>query len=334
MKNSLRFRLFAILLSLITINSFSQSSLYVSSGANFMITSGTVVFIDSIVLTPSADFNITGLNSLTRDVVAIPPPPTTYIDRVYRFLSTLPAYSGDVGIYYQDSELNGIDENTLTLNNYDGIEWTAYNIGVTRDPVNNFVTTAGLINLFINQATLATNVVVPVTLSRFTIQNNSCVASLDWSTTTEQNSKHFEVQHSMDGIYFKTIGIVKSQGNSNTGKRYSFNSNLSVQNNYFRLLMVDIDGRSQYSSILSVQSDCHNTHFTLYPNPAKNNVTIKGIAAGNHLRILDNTGKIVNLIKAAGSSESINISNLAAGTYIIQVIHNNKVLENLKLVRE
>jgi hypothetical protein len=146
--------LLTAIVTAICISCFSQSSLYVSAGANFNITAGTYVFIDGLQLKPSADYNITGENRVTRVATATPPPPTTYINRVYQWAQTAPAYSGDITIYYQDAELNGIDESALSLNVYDGTNWMVYP-ATLRDAANNFVTTAGLNGVTFNQATLA-----------------------------------------------------------------------------------------------------------------------------------------------------------------------------------
>jgi hypothetical protein len=135
--------IFSALLTAICITGFSQSSLYVSAGANFNITNGTYVYIDGLQLKPSINYNITGENRLTREATATPPPPTTYINRVYHLEQTLPSFSGDITIYYQDSELNGLNEDSLKLNLYNGTFWNAYTV-TTIDATNNFLTTAGL----------------------------------------------------------------------------------------------------------------------------------------------------------------------------------------------
>jgi len=326
--------IFPLLLTAICTNCFSQSSLYVSTGANFYITSGTYVYIDGLQVKPTANYNITGENRVTRDAIATPPPATTYIQRVYHLLQTLPTYSGDITIYYQDSELNGLNENTLNLNVYNGSTWNAYT-ATARDAANNFVTTTGLSIIAVNQATLAApGAALPVTLSGFTVQNNSCTANLKWTTASEQNSKHFEVQHSTDGITFSTKGLVAASGNSNVEKRYSFNTLLSDGNNYFRLRTVDIDGSSELSAIVSVRSNCNANVISLYPNPARNMVTVTGLNGANQLRLLDNLGQVLTTIKTTNQSERINLSNMTAGTYIIQVVQDGKVIENMKVVKE
>jgi len=334
MKQNIMVRLLTLLLSSITIHGYAQPSLFVSTGANFYITSGTFVYIDGLQVKPSINYNITGENSVRRDATATPPPPTAYIQRVYHLLQTLPAYSGDITIYYQDSELNGQNENTLNLNVYNGSTWNAYT-ATARDAANNFVTTTGLSNIAVNQATLAApGAALPVTLSGFTVQNNSCTANLKWTTASEQNSKHFEVQHSTDGITFTTKGLVAASGNSNVEKRYSFNTLLSDGNNYFRLRTVDIDGSSEFSAIVSVRSNCNANVISLYPNPARNMVTVTGLNGANNLRLVDNLGQLVRTIKTINSSETINVSGLPAGTYIVQVVQDGKVIENMKVVKE
>ncbi len=139
-----------VLAGICTLKGFTQSSLYISSGANLYITTGTNVSIDGFVLKPSVNYNITGLNSVTRNATATPPPPTTYIQRVYHLLSTLPAYSGDITMNYQDAELNGLNENLLNLNVYNGVTWNLYS-AASRDAINNFVNTTGLTNISLNQ---------------------------------------------------------------------------------------------------------------------------------------------------------------------------------------
>jgi len=62
------------------------------------------------------------------------------------------------------------------------------------------LTSAGSSDIFIVK--LAPSGSLPVTLFGFSVQNNLCTASLKWTTATEQNSKHFEVQHSSDGVSF------------------------------------------------------------------------------------------------------------------------------------
>jgi hypothetical protein len=332
----INYKLLTLLVSLITLQGFAQTTLYVSSGTNFYITTGTDVYIDGIVIRPSINYNITGENSVTKDVTATPPPPATYIQRVYHLFQTLNGFSGDITIYYKDAELNGLMENSLNLYVYDGATWNVY-LPTSRDEVNNYITTSGLVNIALNEVTLTNNAdgaALPITLTGFTAQRNRCVANLKWTTATEQNSKHFEVQHSTDGVRFTTVGVVPSSGNSNIEKHYNFSINLNNQNNFFRLQMVDFDGSSKFSPTLSVTTNCSSNIITLFPNPTRNTVTITGLSGDNQLRLLDNLGQVLKIIKTTNHTETINVSTLPSGTYVIQIVQKNEVIKNIKVIKE
>jgi hypothetical protein len=333
MRQIINLRLLTVLFCTLSVQAFSQAGLYIASGSNFFITSGTIVSVDGLVLTPSVNYNIVGTNAVTRDATATPPPPTTYIQRVYHLLQTLPAYSGDITVYYQDAELNGIAEAALNLDVYNGSIWTIYSPAL-RDATNNFVTTTGLININLKQLTLATLTAVPVALTSFNVRNNNCIAMLNWTTATEQNSKYFEVQLSTDGINFNTVGFVPSNGNSNIERQYNFSSNLINQNNYFRLNIVDIDGSSKFGPIVMVTTTCSNRVITMYPNPSRSTVTVRGLTGDNRLLLLDNLGQVIKSIKTSNYSETLNISNLPSGAYLLQILSNNKVTDNIKVVKE
>jgi hypothetical protein len=125
----------------------------VSPGTDMTIKQGTVFSADSLVLIPSVDFTIsnTALNKSATVTHALNNP---YIARVYQFGNTSKQFSGSIQINYLDAELNGIAESQLELNIYNGTAWKAF-APVTRDAVNNYLLTAGLNCISLNELTLA-----------------------------------------------------------------------------------------------------------------------------------------------------------------------------------
>lgn len=114
MKKKVHFCLFA--LSLLTaIQVFSQAGLSVSPGSQVFIASGTPVSIGSLVLTPSVDFTISGANDITRHTTTTNTTSDPYAERVYRFSSAIFSFSGTIGFYYKDNELNGLPEDGLFI---------------------------------------------------------------------------------------------------------------------------------------------------------------------------------------------------------------------------
>lgn len=76
---------------------------------------------------------------------------------------------------------------------------------------------------------------------------------LQWSTSSEQNTRDFAIQHSVDGLRWSEIATVAAAGNSTTERTYQY-LHLSPAHglNFYRLLQRDIDGRSSYSEIRSI----------------------------------------------------------------------------------
>lgn len=313
---------------------FSQSSLYISAGTNVVISPNTKVFADSLLIKPSSTFTISGANSVTNDATAIPPPVPSYINRVYHFLQTTTPFSGDIAIYYRDAELNGLTENSLNMSIYTGSAWVSYTPS-SRDAVNNVVTRTGLTAVNLNEITLtAPGVVVPVSLYRFTGESRGCTALLKWSTASEQNSKHFEILQSTDGSNFSVIKIIPASVNSSTLKDYSYIASLTGKENYFRLRMVDLDGESKFSNVLSITGDCDQNIISVFPNPTNNSITITGLTGSNQLKIIDGAGRVLSSTSTGNISETINLSAFAAGNYIVQVVQNNKIIKNIKIIKE
>jgi hypothetical protein len=171
---------------------------------------------------------------------------------------------------------------------------------------------------------------LPVTLSGFSVQNNFCTANLTWTTATQQNSKHFEVQYSTDGVTFTTKDIVAAGGNSNVEKHYSYSSNLTNKNNYFRLRLVDQDGSVKFSPVVRATGNCGGA-VTVYPNPAKDRIYIQGAEKLKQIQLLDIQGRLIKNLQSSGSN-NFNIQFLKPGTYWVKMIGDE--VQTFKLIKE
>jgi hypothetical protein len=167
---------------------------------------------------------------------------------------------------------------------------------------------------------------------RFTLFNAKCdnkKVLLTWKTAQEQNSSHFDIEKSEDGIHWTVISTSPAAGNSNSERSYSFTDNNPVQNNYYRIAEFDLDGRSHFTSIL--QSSCNTTNtFNLWPNPVHDKAFIN-ITANNAsqvmIRISDSKGALVKMQRAMvlqGSNQlSVDMKRLANGIYSVSIDWNN-----------
>ena len=148
---------------------------------------------------------------------------------------------------------------------------------------------AGLSNptcTYLNEYTLIVNSCgqLPVTLTSFTGKYSGGVSTLDWQTSQELNSDHFDLFKSADGHDFSLVTSIKAAGSSNVSKNYSYqdNSPNTGSNVYYRLKQVDIDGKYTFSSVVKLAIGMSTTA-VVYPNPFNNDFTISFSATKQHL---------------------------------------------------
>lgn len=95
--------------------------------------------------------------------------------------------------------------------------------------------------------------VLPVTLISFKATSVENGVLLMWITANEVNSNYFEVFKSTDGSNFKSIAAIKSNGINDLIVNYSFlDTNPGLGTIYYRISQVDLDGTSQYFTVVSV----------------------------------------------------------------------------------
>lgn len=168
----------------------------------------------------------------------------------------------------------------------------------------------------------------PVTLTEFTGQLKNEQAELKWATQQEVNFSHFNLQRSITGSDFVSIARVAAKGGTAVNN-YSYIDNRFTKagNYYYRLQMVDKDGRTSYSNIVTLQLR-PGFSFSLV---ATRNEAIVGLNDANgivNIRLMDLNGKVLTQQKqsvTAGEVIKLPISHLASGMYMIVVEYNGAV---------
>ncbi len=166
-------------------------------------------------------------------------------------------------------------------------------------------------------------VALPIELIDFTAVESSKGIQLDWSTATEQNNSHFEIEFSTSGGGFKSIGEVKGFENSSEVKEYVFvHDSYEGGSNYYRLRQVDLDGRFSYSPIVVVQSRGNNP-LNIRPSLVKDYIHLtfeSTIQSDVVVQIVGVTGQQYKrtVIAANDLEADIEVSDLYPGIYIIR----------------
>ncbi len=327
-----------------------DATLTETTGNNVYGTSGTIQTTRNL---SNVDENVAGLGlkiteasnlgstTIIRGHAAQTGNSNTGIKRYYTVSSANSPSNATIVFNYIDSELNGCDEADLILfkSTNAGSTWIDMN-GVV-NTTDNYITLSG-INSFSWWTAGDEGIPLPVSLLDFSAKckpNNS--VELNWSTASEINNSHFEIQQSFDAENFQTVGRIDGAGNSNTILNYkSIVENTENIQTYYKLKQVDFDGKFEYSKVIAVNcSENQLSSIDVYPNPFTNEISIDfntllkynvKVEVRNKLGILIK----VEVIEANSSNNKIELSrNLSAGIYFV-VISNDKETIVRKLVKE
>ncbi len=179
--------------------------------------------------------------------------------------------------------------------------------------------------------------VLPIQLVSFVAQPQNNRVQLNWVVASEVNVSRYEILYSTNGTNFISIGTQPATHSSNYSQMHT-----SPQQglNYYRLKIIDIDGSVSYSEIRKVNFGKAGDMVSLYPVPANAfvNITVTAGMTGKpaiiRLFSVDGSLMLQQNITAFSQTETINVSKLAAGKYILSMyINNETVNRQIEIVR-
>jgi hypothetical protein len=94
-------------------------------------------------------------------------------------------------------------------------------------------------------------------------------AQLNWSTASELNNSHFEVEKTTDGKNFTKVGEVKGNGTTNKISKYAYTDKTAGSATvYYRLKQVDFNTKFEYSKLVAVKgTGASSNNSTTGPKP-------------------------------------------------------------------
>ncbi len=177
---------------------------------------------------------------------------------------------------------------------------------------------------------------LPVKLTSFNATRKAdSKVGLSWTTAQEENVSHFVIERSVDGSNYTEVGMVFAFGNSNTTREYNFTDDLKNNSNgiiYYRLRMVDMDGRMNNSMVRLIRTggDKGTASISAYPNPVVNELRVTLPAAWQDksvtIDIYNNNGQVVkrSMAAKANQTEIVNMSDIGTGLYIVRVSNGSE----------
>ena len=303
-------------------SSRGQSGLSIQGGVTFFITSANTVYIDGLALTPSVNYSIGAPNSVARNTTLTHNATNPYISRVFSWTDVLSSYSGTVTIYYLLSDLNGIPESNLTLNDFNGTAWSPLNTGITRDQINHFVTTAGLTNVSLQELALANSVSpLPLKWGPINAYRRNIEVKVEWLTYDESNVLHLQVEKSLDGNSWTPASESLAAYNTPGEHRYTWEDLAAGTGRvFYRIREEDMDGHSVYSPVATAGPLLVNAGLMVYPNPTAARLTISANSGIRSVMLYTLDGRLVREERPGGAILfDIDIHSFSAGVYYLAI---------------
>ena len=188
------------------------------------------------------------------------------------------------------------------------------------------------------QYVLASTSLLPVKFLGFNVTKKEGNGLLAWQIENESSiTDRYEIERSLNGLDFKKVNVLLPKKNGSTTNAYEYTEfNLAAIRPsgpiYYRIKQVDKDGQFALSATKSVSLDARNLQIGVYPNPIKTNATLYLDLVKDAritITINDASGKQVQnipmqLFKGVNKKE-INMSGLAAGSYLLKVNTGDEV---------
>jgi len=190
---------------------------------------------------------------------------------------------------------------------------------------------------------LVPNAVLPVELTSFTALCNSTndEVSVRWTTASEHNSSHFNVERSTDGSSWDLMTTTNAAGNSTITQVYEVKDFdvRAYETIYYRLQQFDQDGASKQYGPVSVSCSDGQNSWEVFPNPAGSEVTIllKGdfAAESTQIHITDINGKSMQVIQhEQGQLITVDLRAYAPGVYIVRLMDGKNNDQFVRLVKQ
>jgi hypothetical protein len=172
---------------------------------------------------------------------------------------------------------------------------------------------------------------LPATFLKTSARFEKGKGQIQWTTATEINIAAFEVQRSVDGSNYSALGKINAHNNPASVYDYSFEDNQPAKGvNYYRIAILDLDGRIQYSPTLKLVTGSGKLLLNKIINQP--NQLILDLQSSEtqsvELQIISNNGasvyKLSKRVNAGNTNLAVATTHLSKGIYYLRLFSNKQ----------
>ena len=184
--------------------------------------------------------------------------------------------------------------------------------------------------------------ILPVIWASIDARIQGEAVEVDWSTEMEANNRYFRVMRSGNGSAWDELDRIDAIGNTAFRSNYSFYDEQPLQGtNQYKIIQVDIDGRSSESEVVTVNFDIGSKYEwrQIGPVPTADVIDIAFMAPRSErvsLQVVGMDGSVVeqvNIDAAYGLNKlSIDLSHHSSGVYFLR-LNSSRGMLNKKVIK-
>ena len=167
---------------------------------------------------------------------------------------------------------------------------------------------------------------LPVTFLSFNVSQRSGNVLVQWSTATEMNAAHFEIERSYDSNVWTVLDKVKAAGTSNITNNYSYTDRTAAAGAvYYRIREVDADGGFAFTSIQSIRGTKQEA-IKIASTP--NNIMLQFAGMSNTpvtIRIVSLAGQVIHEKLISQPAGQVMLPTSLQGNYIVSVSNGHDI---------
>jgi hypothetical protein len=275
----------------------------------------------------------------------------TYVNRTWNIDKQNP--NGGAGIDFDfawntsDIVSNSGPLSSALLNHYNGNNWETAS-GIASATVGNpnvlSLSHQGYMGSFSPFAISSSVNPLPVTLLSFAASCEDGKPHFMWTTASEINNSHFDLEQSADLIAWEKTARIQGNGNSNEliDYTYTLDDFRPYSGRYFRLHQYDYNGDSEAHPALFLSEVCSTVpageSIAVFPNPAEEMTTVRYAGAGkiSGIGLYDLTGKLLYSydVGAGTSPVNLSLSSIKSGVYVLEISTDSGKRYSVKLIKK
>jgi len=169
-------------------------------------------------------------------------------------------------------------------------------------------------------------------ITGFKVESKNGNVGITWKANREDNLRHYEIESSSDGRYYKNLGFIPAR-NSINGDFYQFENTVDYTDSvFYRLKIVDANGQWLYTEPVRYKIN-KTTSFFAYPsvitNGSTNTINVFLNDGFDFIEVINMNGAMMLKQNLSGKTGRISIPltpDISAGIYVVQLKNKERTI--------